>query len=907
MKSIGLTQSKFQSPSIRDDTLPRQHLVKRLSNWNQTRLTLVSAPAGYGKSTLVSLWLDTIDCPVVWLSLDSTDNDTYTFFAYLTYAIKHVFEDACQELISQLNGLHLPPLKYLTDSLLTELSAIDEKYFIVLEDFHHITDPNISSLISDILQYQPENLHLVIVTRHDPMLDLHKLRLNHQLMEIRIKDLRFNFNETVQCLQQDTGRSLSDDAIKQLVNLTEGWAAGLRLACYMLRDALDEQRFLDKFGGQNQFVVGYLIQEVLNQQTQTVRNFLMYTSILPRFCQPLCNALLSSLEFEIDGLPASSDLALSMLKDKNLFLIELEEQDGRTGIWYRYHHLFQDTLLHLLETEFPKDRIEALHHAAAVWLETQGYVDDAFIHYQKANDFDAQVALLKRLRYQLLNATAWQQLAQHLNRFSPVAINQYPDLLISKIWLTYHHGQYEKLSRLLQEMEVLLSETTLSSTVVTHFRGEMNALYALLAYVNNQPGNAIEYAQFALKNIPQPLWVVRTLARIVLAAGLQMQGDYGSALEVALTGFVDESQSSDYFIAIELQALCNIKWVEGDIQGLMQTARQAIDLSEVHTSRAINLFSHYHLGNALYQHNNLAGAEAHYRLVLQHPYLNYGDPYLYSIIGLALIHIAQKQSEVADKLMSESVDFLVQRGSMTDLQIVHAFQAELALRQNKLAVASKWADQFNEPPPFVSPFRNYFSHLTLAKIWYAQDTDDSRQRALALMNNIETYLRSIHNTRFLIEALALQALFHFKEEMPDLALSKLHEALRLTLPGGIIRAFVDLGAHMLPLVRMIDTDDIELQQFIITLIQAFETESDTISTRQQSQITELLLPEELTNREMDILLQLDQRKTNKEIAVALQVSENTVRYHLKNLFAKLNVENRRQAAAKARKLNLIPT
>jgi len=359
-------QTKLQPPTLSPDTLLRPKLIQRLENGRYRKLSLISAPAGYGKSVLARIWQESCDCPVAWLSLDKNDNDLRVFLSYVVSAIQTIFPKGCEDTTFLLNGMQLPPSDLLTTSLINETAVLPNPFILVLDDYHLIQNPDIHQLINTLIQYQSPHMHLALITRQDPPVDLVNLRAKNQVTEIRLSELRFNESEAKQYLKISLGDSLSPDLANQLIERTEGWAVGLRLAVLAFRNQIDELPALETYQGSNHYIMSYLVKEVLQQQPQQIQIFLLYTSLLDRFCTPLCDALLN-----INQKPRqpNSQEILEHLRQDNLFLISLDPH----GEWFRYHHLFQDLLRHQLKTAVAPGEISNLHKQASIWFAQHGF------------------------------------------------------------------------------------------------------------------------------------------------------------------------------------------------------------------------------------------------------------------------------------------------------------------------------------------------------------------------------------------------------------------------------------------------------------------------------------------------------------------------------------------------------
>lgn len=897
MQADGLIRTKLQPPAIGSDILPRPQLIERLENGSYRKLTLISAPAGYGKSVLAGIWQKTCGCPVAWLSLDKHDNDLGVFLSYMVTVLQTILPDTYPNTATLLNGLKLPPVDVLTTSLVNETAVLPQPFLLVLDDYHLLHNPDIHQLIDSLIQYQSPHMHLVLITRQDPPLDIVNLRAKNQVTEIRVADLRFNEAEAQQYLNRQLRQDDSPELVHQLFHYTEGWVVGLRLAALALGNPANQARLLETYQGANQYIMSYLVSEVLAQQPQPVQTFLLVTSLLDRFCAPLCDALLKSTNLEQQ---LSSQEILEQLCQENMFLFPLDHQNE----WFRYHHLFQDLLQQQLRTAVSDTQINQLHIQASDWLAQQGFVEEALEHALSANNTQQAIQIVAQARYQLMNETEWQRLQQLINYFPRDVIDQSPDLLMAETWLCYHHGQNSKLPMLLNQLNQLIQETSVTPEDKNHFLGEINAVYSYLSYFKMDIESTCAYAKESLAQTASEVWIVRALARLMLSVTQQMAGDLNSAYATILRNFDEESEQNNQLKATTLTISCNIAWFAADLNTIQQYTPQALTLFQAVASPELCGNAHYHAGTAAYLQNDLPTAEEHFSFVQQRPYTTYRNFFIFSSCGLALTYQAQGKEQEARDVVDAALAFLLLTGNTQLLLLMKAFQAELALQQGQLSIASQWAAQFDSPPPLSPMHRLYAYHFTLVNIWLAENRPDSRKKAADLLVEIKTFLEFTHNAIFMIDTLALQAAIYQADGDEAQAMTALEEALTLALPGGIIRPFINLGHPIGQLLDKLPEPAPELATFKMRILAALAPSTNQLGSLQENNDPQPL-PEPLTNRELDILTLLTQRQTNKEIAQDLLISPHTVHSHIKNIFSKLNVNNRRQAADCALELGLV--
>jgi LuxR family maltose regulon positive regulatory protein len=893
-----LIQTKYQWPSTVHNPLARSHLIQRLKAGHNRKLTLVSAPAGYGKSTLVHLWLASSCEPVAWLSLDTNDNDIGVFLRYLVAAVHAVAPTAFKDIAALLDGHQLPPQDYLLQAIAGEVANLSEPLTVVLDDYHVIQNAEIHDLITTGLKYQAPQLHLVLVTRRDLPFSVTRLRVSEQMTELRLADLRFTPEEMHQYLDGLVDEALSTDLLNVVALQTEGWPVGLRLVSLALKGRSNPADFVQAIRGTHRYITEYLVDEVLAQQSEPVQRFLMYTSILDRFCAPLCDVMLE--EIWIDQDEFSSQTILHQLREANLFLIALDSQDT----WFRYHHLFQGLLRHRLKTERSPAQIQALHTRVIDWLARHGFLEEALEHALAVKNTAEAVAIFARQRVDLMNETRWQQLEQQLNRFPPAVVETQPELFMAQVWLLYYRGRWDELPAALERLSGMLDRAELRPEALEPLQGEAETIIALLGFISGDCNQAITSARVAIDHTPQQVWMVRMLAQVVMAAALQTNGQLSQAYQSLYQGFEAEATESDLLPATRLALICFIHWIAADLDAVMREAKQSVALSKTSGSQPMLGVGRYHLGAVLYQQNRLADAAAQFASVNAQPYIYYREHYTYCAIGLALTYQAQNRPDEARAVADQILGLMLQTSNTTLIPVVEALQAELALRQGRLGTAIRWAKRQPELPPLVPMFRPYEPHFTLIKIWLKQNTRASRRRAATLTTQLIDYLRSTHNTLRLIDALALQALQLADKGDEVAALTSLEEAVKLAQPGMVIRAFIDLGPEMAALLAQLTLTDPATQGFVQKILAASHPAVKAPVTGNGNHANGQLT-DPLTQRELEVLTRLMQHQTDQDIARGLYVSLNTVRSHTKHIYAKLNVHNRRQAVQKAMELRLV--
>jgi len=902
-----LIRTKLNRPPLPVCMVKRPRLTGWLSDSLERPLTLVTAPAGYGKSTLISCWLEVVDRPAGWVSLDEHDSELGSFLAYFLAAIQTVCPEAAPETQTFLTVTPKPPVPAIAHSLINELDQIETPFILVLDDYHLIDNGEIHDLISEVLLHPPRNFHLVLGARMDPPLPLARLRATGMMAEVRIADLRFNPEESQSLIEQMLESPVDRAVLIELQEQSEGWVTGLRLAALALLHRVERDALQIKLSPSNRYVSEYLVAEILEKPAASWANCMMKTSILERFCAELCEDIFHRVEGRSANDYTGSSIAesdlngtvfINWLQASNLFVIPLDDE----GKWFRFHHLFQDFLQQQLKRRFRPEEVFKLHAVAGRWFADNDFIEEGLYHLLAAGDHTAAIQLIAEQRYHLMNTIQWPRLERWLSLFYIQVVESSAELWMIKTWLAYQRGQWDKLPGHIQHIAGLLGQEA-DQEAANRLAGEISALLSLIAYHQTDTEGAISLARKALEEIPSEFWIARVFTRLYLAGSLLMAGDESSAFHALYGAFEEEKVQNKRFKVTLLTVACYIHWFATDLQAMAQAAKQAIALCQGTGHHQILRMANYHLGCARYQQNDLVAAEELFASVTDRPYENYGTAYTHSVCGLAITYQSQGRDTEAKKIIERGIAFYLETGNTTQLRIIRALQAEVALRQGNLSAASQWAEKLDPVPPLTPVWGFFAPHLTLVKVWLAQGTPASRDKATVLLRQIQEYLENTHNSRFLIETLALKALSAEAAGDSSTALEALGKALRLAQPGGLIRLFVDLGDPMGDLLARVRSDG-ELGDCVGRILCAFP--SPRVGGASMSALMEERKTlEAFTTRELEVLELLGERLTNKEIAAQLVISIGTVKGHTVRIYNKLDVKGRRQAVEKATALGIL--
>jgi LuxR family maltose regulon positive regulatory protein len=594
--STPILATKLYIPARRSNVVRRHRLIEQLNQGLDRRLSLIAAPAGFGKTTLVSEWAAGCARPVAWLSLDEADNNTTRFLTYFITALQTIAPNMGAAVLGLLQSPQ-PPIEAILTTLLNEITTITDHFIFILDDYHLLDSKAVDQLLIFLLKHQPPLMHLIITTREDPNLPLARLRARNQLSELRAADLRFTPAEAAEFLNNVMGLNLSVEHMALLETRTEGWIAGLQLAALSMQGVEDTTSFIKSFSGSHSFVLDYLVQEVWQQQAEPVQNFLLATSILDRLCGPLCDAVLFDL-------PAFGQDTLEHLERANLFLIPLDNERR----WYRYHHLFGSLLRQRLGKSLTPEAIATYHLRASKWYEKNGEAAEAFQHAIAANDFSRAASLAERFwqgMNQSFQSAAWlawvKQLPEALIRSRPVLCTQ-----IAWAWMDI--GEADASESRLRDAERCLEGSSEGMVIVVEeqFRA-LPARIAMARTFNAQAKYdfpaAVNYAELAIKLAPEEDHILRAQTSAILGGTYWANGDLEAACN-ALSDWIDSSQKAGNFnFAIASDSVkADILAAQGHLHEALRTYQQSLQLAAEHEKEAQRIIAHHHLGLALLYH-----------------------------------------------------------------------------------------------------------------------------------------------------------------------------------------------------------------------------------------------------------------------------------------------------------------
>jgi ATP/maltotriose-dependent transcriptional regulator MalT len=865
----------------------RSRLIERLNEGMHCKLTLISAPAGFGKTTLVSEWVAACERQAAWLSLDEGDSDPARFLAYLVAALQTIKAEIGAGLLGALQSPQPPPPEMILTALLNEITTVPDNFVLVLDDYHVIDSKPVDEALTFLLEHLPPQMHLVIATREDPHLPLARLRARGQLTELRAVDLRFTPAEATDFLNQVMGLNLAAEDIAALEARTEGWIAGLQLAALSMRGYPDSASFIQSFTGSHHFVLDYLVEEVLQRQSESVQTFLLSTSILNRLCGPLCEAVVLDPS-------ASGQKTLEYLEHANLFIVPLDNERR----WYRYHHLFADLLRQRLRqvtassTGDEGKGVAEYHIRASVWYEDNGLEIEAFQHAAAANDIERAERIIEGKGIPLHFRGAVAAILNWLASLPKAVLDARPSLCVRYATLSLVAGQTTGIEEKLQAAEAALAAALQDAEPDDKTRdliGQIAAARATLALTRYQPEAMITQAHRALAYLHPDNLLSRIRAIWTLGFAYQVQGNRAAARQ-AFSEAIAISQASGNirFTIVATISLGVIQEFENHLYQAAETFRSGLQLAGDH-SQPFENEAHLGLARIYYEWNDLDAAEQHGRqgLQLARQFDSVIDRFIICEVFLARLKLAQGDVAVAAAMLAETEQSVRQNNFVHRIPEVAAAQVLVLLRQGDLAAAAQLA-QAHELP------------ISQARVYLAQGDPSA---ALTLLSPLRQQMEAKEWQDERLKVMVLQAVALRAYGENDKAVQLLGDALTLAEPGGFIRIFVDEGAPMAQLLLEAASHGV-MPDYIGKLLAVFEAEKRKSEDKPDLPPAKLLI-ESLSQRELKILQLIAQGLSNREIGERLFLALDTVKGHNRKIFDKLQVQSRTEAVARAHELGLL--
>lgn len=910
-----ILRTKLFIPPLRAKVVSRPQLIAKLNEGMDYKLTLLSAPAGFGKTTLVSDWISGCERSVAWLSLDEKDNDLQVFLTYFIVALKSIHEDIGNGVLEALPSLQSVGIEAILTDLINDITEVPFKFILILEDFHVIDNRSIDRSIVFLMDNMPSNFSLVITTRVDPHFPLAKLRARNQLMEIRAVDLRFTHVETIEFFKLIMNLTLSETDVATLENRTEGWIAGMQLVALSMQRRSDATDFIESFSGSHDFIMDYLIEEVLKQESVEIQTFLLQTSILDRFCGSLCDAI------TLRSSPSGQE-TLDYLQHANLFIVPLDNERK----WYRYHHLFADLLRQRLPNEFVdvlSDEVftvAMLHLRASEWFEKNRLISEAIEHAILAKDFDRTASLVERAWITMdrnMQSAIW---LGWVKRIPEELIHERPVLSAGYAWALLDIGDFEDCEQRLRDaengMNRLLAKRNgyddpACKIVIAdeeQFRFLPATIESARAYHASAVGDlkaTIQHGRKSKDLSEKDDYHGKYIVDTLLGLALWANGELGEAFSTISQGILDDQM--EIMVAI---VLSEILIEQGRLQLAVNQYEKSIKNSrEYDKTYQIPVASFYlGLGKIKLLKGELTEAEN----LLQHS-KELGEKtalpnwrYNWYLL-LARIRESQENFDQAMEYLNEAGKYYF-RSPIPDVRPFDAIKTRVLLKQGKRICATDWAKEraffWDEMPGYLHEFES----ITFVRILISEFSHSKERSLLAEARRIIGRLlidaKNEDRIGSIIEILILNSLTYEAEEEIKFALESLNDAVHLAESEGYVQIFIDEGPPMIRLLTELanNKNSSNYAQRLLLAIhdQRGLRKNDKTISKAKNGVTE-----SISERELEILRLISQGLTNYEICERLFLALSTVKGYNQNLYGKLQVKNRTEAIARARELKLL--
>ena len=887
-----LLHNKLMPPRLNAKIIRRDNLLARLDQGLSVKLTVVTAPTGFGKTTLVSMWITSRSFASAWVTLDQNDNDVNRFWTYVVSAIRTLDSSIGKETLSALMASHPLNVENLLTPLINDVARLKETCVLVFEDFHFITNRDIINGISFLIQHLPAFLHLLIVTRTTPDLPLPLLRVREDLLEIGVADLRFDQNETETFLQTSTSVELAPSAIRQLFQKTEGWAAGLRLIALSLRDkgkATDVENLVNSFSGHDRYVADYLIEEVFKSQPEAVQSFLLKTCFFNRLTGSLCDAISDA---------TNSATLLEQLERDNLFLMQLEQRQNK--IWYRYNPMFAEAIQGLARQQLGEKAIQSLFEKASSWYEYQGLFDEAVETALTAKLFDRATALIEKF-IDIHDLSEMNTLGRWLENIPQQAI-----LLHPTICFTFAQVILYSTDRFAPATATRIEPFLSAAESAWRTNGDYEMLGQLLSFRGNVQwwqGNflqAFEYARQSLNELSEHNVFWRGNSLLMISYESLNAGRIRDAQDYVLEARALLGAAQNMFgVLAAIQMLGEIFFWQGELEQAEQLNQQILtdavgDISMQDDQGIASLM----LAHIAYEKNNLEQAEQLARRAIDLSQQRANETLqVQAGIRLANIQSARGDRSGAHELL-KTLEAKIQNPTLLrEIQNTHAL---FSIRSNEISTLEWWVKMISAEDQAVLPLKKESEVFSLARLQIAKGRMDD---AIDLLQG--RYEDAVQNgrVRSQMEALCIEALAYHANSDPAKAIQLLSEALTIGQAMGFRRLFLDEGAPMAVLLQTVLSrlPNRTLNLFATTLLHSF---SSTVTTAKAATDSTVQI-EALSPQELRVLRLLVAGLTNADISRELIVSNNTIKSHVKSIYRKLSVNSRDEAREVARALRLL--
>lgn len=884
-----ITRGKLTHPPLPPEFVHRLHLMQRLAAGSGSPITLIAAPAGYGKSTLVAEWLDSAPRRAAWLALDEHHNTLGLFCSSVLAAIQSVFPGALPVTSGMIHSnVPLNP-RQLATALSDEIAELPEEFILVLDDYHWIHAQEVHELLGSVLRRLPKPLRLILTTRTNVSLPFGKLRAAGQLFELHARDLLFTLDETRAYFKLAVAPGLDEELVQRLHQRIEGWAVGLRFASLLLREGASAPEAVERLITQNdRHMMDYLLDEVLAQQTPQVREFLLKTSLVERFTARLCDAILDFADGE------SSYAIVDELVRDDLLHLERDENDK----WYKYVDLFREFLRAVAMARYSRETIGEVHRRASCWFHEQGLIADAIRHAITAGDLKRAAQMVgENIHAALDRPPARPQIESWLALFPAAMLDKRVELVLARVWLLSIALQLAAIPPLLAQAEQLLdAETDIEPAARRRMMGEIAYHRMFIAYFTNNASQVLELACENFEILKSGSGFARGSGLYLEALSYQMVGKTETGLQRLAEAQQNEASASPEFTTRLLIGFGMIYLNNADLHSVAKISATLLRLGEGQRFLSTTA-AHYGLGLAHYERNQLEVAAQHFAAAAELSYTGNLKVGQESFAWLALTQQQQGASAAANATLQKLLAFTDATRDGALLFAAEGYRARLALLQGNLEEALHWAQgvALNPRPHMLFDAE---ANLTRLRILLASRKPAHLRTMLEETDALLSTAQSLHNPRRTIQFYALQALGRDALGSRNLALESLEQAITLAEPSGLLRTFLDLGPAMARLLNLLAGQS-KCRAYVNRILAAGAPSKAGRAKLGSPHDDPAQLIEPLTMRELEVLQGLAQRQTNKEIAQRLVISVHTVNAHIDHIYQKLGVNDRQRAVQSA--------
>ncbi len=899
-----LLKTKLNKPKVHPDLVQRLRLLNCLDKGLGQKLTVISAPAGYGKTTLLSAWAASCVCPIAWLSLDEGDNNPTRFLAHVIASMQTIEPNLGTQILTLVQSPQPAKIDDLVPILLNQLDDVPGPYALVWDDYHLITSIEVHRLVAFILEHQPEVMHMYIATRVDPPLPIAQLRARGQLNELRQADLRFTDNEAQDFLRKGVGIDIAADDIVTLMERTEGWVAGLQLAALSMRNQKDISRLIADFGESHEYIVDYFASEILARQTDLVKNFLLKTCILEQMCGPLCDALTDQ---------TNGQQMLAQLREANLFTIQLDNE----RCWYRYHHLFGGLLRKQLQQEMP-EAIPELHRRAGQWYEEHQLADQAFKHARSAGDQASITRLVDTYLYPLWTRGEFDTMKQWIDSLTEEQLLLRLELKIIRVVLMANDGSVGEALTLLESIEQLLESQDKSAPAdgrpspVRFEQTEHARLHALLyvagaliASSQEDPQKLLSYAPMALaileKGKAQDITWLSYLYISISNVYLQLS-NWDAAIDYLSRALELGKASNNYNLALTAMTKKAVAlWAQGHINQAALVCQEGLRYIEQQNLEKLPIIDSLLItwGFILCERGELDQSAIYIQRGLELSQLaNHIYVQAWAYQEMIRLLIATGDLQTAETYLQQS-NTLIEQYEIPEKFVygTAGLKILILILQGKLSEAEKELRLRGIRREGEVDFPNHYLYLCLARLLLAKGNYDEAEM---ILNRLYQVCQSADQVAYLITIYKIRSLLWLAKGEIPLATESLEKALELAEPEGYIQTFLDEGKPMARLIQeyIHRKGGSEFARNLWLLSQQRKPHSLAIHTG-----STLVVP--LSQREFEVLTMLAEGRSNQDIAAKLYLSLRTIKFHTSNIYSKLGVKSRSEAVSRARKVGLL--